>query len=177
MPPLFSPCCNSPPIEIQQVQHALAARSSGDVIKLPANVTKNTSRVPLELLQRLAHPLELRGMGVAPDLPGQPQREAVIVLPKGEPRLGSPCNHLPASPLIEPGIRWVSDVLSITVVSTATHLVLPSSITPARRPTSMVLMSSHSTLSSPARLRQRVRELGSSGGRCWKNTPPVKRWK
>jgi hypothetical protein len=56
---------------------------------------------------------------------------------------------------------------SITVVSTATCSKLRSSTAPDFRPASMVFVSSHSTPSSPMRLRQRVSEVGSIGGWCW----------
>ncbi len=57
--------------------------------------------------------------------------------------------------------------LSTTVVSTITASAERSRITPAPRPASIVLVSSHSTPSSPIRPRQRVSEDGSIGGRCW----------
>lgn len=52
---------------------------------------------------------------------------------------------------------------------------VPERVTaPETRPASMVLLSSHSTPSSPICLRQRVSEDGSIGGRCWKKILPVK---
>ena len=56
---------------------------------------------------------------------------------------------------------------SITVVSTDTRSRLLFATVPEARPASIVLVSSHSTPSSPMRLRQRVSEEGSIGGRCW----------
>lgn len=53
---------------------------------------------------------------------------------------------------------------SMTVVSTATGSRLAFSKAPDLRLASMVLVSSHSTPSSPMRLRQRTSELGSMGG-------------
>jgi hypothetical protein len=49
---------------------------------------------------------------------------------------------------------------SITVVSTTTWDRLRGLTAPAARPASMVLVSSHSTPSSPIRLRQRLSEEG-----------------
>lgn len=45
---------------------------------------------------------------------------------------------------------------------------------PDLRTASMVCVSRHSTPFSPIRLRQRVRQDGSMGGRCRKNVSPVK---
>ena len=66
---------------------------------------------------------------------------------------------------------------SITVVSTAIRFRLLSVTAPEARAALIVLVSSHSTPSSPIRLRQRVSEDGSIGGRCWKKVSPVKCWK
>lgn len=63
---------------------------------------------------------------------------------------------------------------SITVVSTETRSRRLSAIVPEVRPASIVFVSSHSTPSSPMRLRQRVSEEGSIGGRCWKKVSPQK---
>ena len=71
-------------------------------------------------------------------------------------------------------LQNTADRLSITVVSTATRLVLSSSIMPDFCPARIVWVSSHSTPSSSIRPRQRVSEDGSIGGRCWKNVSPVK---
>lgn len=49
---------------------------------------------------------------------------------------------------------------SITVVSTAISAKLRSDTAPAAHPASMVLVSSHSTPSSPMRPRQRLSEDG-----------------
>ena len=60
---------------------------------------------------------------------------------------------------------------SITVVSTAIRFRLLSVTAPEARAALLVLVSSHSTPSSPIRLRQRVSEDGSIGGRCWTGHP------
>lgn len=65
---------------------------------------------------------------------------------------------------------------SVTVVSTATRDRLASSTVPEARPASTLFVSSHSAPSSPIRLRHRVSEDGSIGGRCWKNVSPLKCW-
>ena len=57
----------------------------GDGVELAADVTQDTPRVALERAQHFSHAPELPGMGVPPGLGGQTRRQAVVVLPQGDP--------------------------------------------------------------------------------------------
>lgn len=158
---------------------------------MPAKIAHHTARIPLESFQCLAHAAELPRMGASPHVCRQPRGEAVVGLPQLDPGLRRRGDQPAAGLLVEPstgrmrdhsgGLRGCTAAtirlhISITAVSTASRDKLSSSNAPDWRPASIVFVRSHSTPCSPIRSRQRTSDDGSIGGRCRKNTSPVKCW-
>jgi hypothetical protein len=85
--------------------------SVNDLVHLPLDVAQHAPGIALETAQRLAHPLELPGMSIAPDLSANPGAEAVVVLPQADASLARQPDQLAPCGLVKPGIRWVGDVL------------------------------------------------------------------
>lgn len=105
-------------------------------------------------------------MGIAVDLRRQLRREAGVALPQFD--AGLPCEIHPLRPRapVEPETIGCAIFFFHHGRVDGHPLQLQFSTGSEFRPVSMVLVSSHSTPSSPIRLRQRVSEVGSIGGRC-----------
>jgi hypothetical protein len=82
-----------------------------DVLEPAAQVAHDPAGVALQRAQRLAHPLELAGVGVAADLGRQTRRQARVALAQLHPSLRGECHKLLPRLLVEPGVGGVSDVL------------------------------------------------------------------
>ena len=92
-------------------QYALAQGPLGDVVEPAAQVAHHPAGVALQCTQRLAHPLELTGVGVSADLRRQPRRQARIALAQLDPGLGGERHQLPPRRLVEPGVGRIRDGL------------------------------------------------------------------
>ena len=80
------------------------------LVQLPLDVAQHPTSVALEPAQHLAHPFELAGMGVAPNLTGQTRGKAAIALPQADPGLSGQPDLFAPCRIKQPGIRWMGNV-------------------------------------------------------------------
>ncbi len=94
-----------------QILQLCLQRPLGHLVHLSFDVAQHAPGIALEPAQRLAHPLELPGMGIAANLNEQPGAEAVVVLAQTDARVTRQRDELAPCSLVEPGIRRMHDVL------------------------------------------------------------------
>ena len=93
------------------VHNPLAQGALRDFLQVPAQIAAHPADIAPELAQRLAHALELAGMGVTTDLDRQSRGKTGIALAQIDPGPLRQTNQQGAGPLVEPGIRRMGDVL------------------------------------------------------------------
>ena len=91
--------CQQPVHQRDHFHHTGLQCALWNLVQLPLNVAQHTTGVALETTQRLAHPLELAGMGIASDLTGKARGQTVVVLSQTDPGLaGQPDELAPVAP-------------------------------------------------------------------------------
>lgn len=93
------------------VEHPLAQRPLGDLVKLPPDVPHHAAGITLERSQCLAHAPELFRMRVATDLRRQTRCETRVALPQLDPGVSGQIHQLRPCAFVEPGVRRVRNVL------------------------------------------------------------------
>ena len=103
---------------VQQVRHkgelgddAIPQAALGDILQMAAQVAHDPAGIAFQLFQRLAHALELLGMGIAAHLQRQSRCKARVGLPQLHPGLLRQRHQLIARPLVKPGVRGMGNRL------------------------------------------------------------------
>ena len=78
---------------------------------MAAQVAHDTARIALQPFQCFAHGFELHGIGIATNLQRKPRGKSGVGLPQIHPGRLCQFRELTARTLVQPGVRWIDDVL------------------------------------------------------------------